>query len=93
MYVYDGLGSVLAEVDGSGNLTKGRTYDVYGFVRKEHRNANASRNRFVGALGHTSEDESDLITKRAIQPAGDVSERCRRRLSQTVAKWGAFNRR
>lgn len=62
-YIYDGLGSVLAEVDPSGNVTAGRKYDVYGLVRSGQ--AGISKHKFVGKLGHVSEDETGLIYMRA----------------------------
>jgi RHS repeat-associated protein len=69
--LYDGLGSVLGEVDPLGNLTASRKrrpelaegYDVYGLVRAGDNGT--SRHRFVGSLGHTSEDEIGLICMRA----------------------------
>jgi len=59
-YVYDGLGSVVEEVDPSGNITASRKYDVYGSVRTAT-GTSTSKHRFVGALGHPSEDETGLI--------------------------------
>ncbi|MDE2207989.1 MAG: RHS repeat-associated core domain-containing protein, partial [Armatimonadetes bacterium] len=63
-YLYDGLGSVLGEVDPSGNLTCSRKYDVYGAVRS-FTGTQTSKHRFVGALGHPSEDETGLIYMQA----------------------------
>ena len=62
-YVYDGLGSVLGEVDPNGNLTARRKYDVYGVVRSG--DTGSSKQKFVGSLGHASEDETGLIYMRA----------------------------
>jgi RHS repeat-associated protein len=62
-YLYDGLGSVLGEVDPAGNLTASRKYDVYGLVRAG--DSGTSRHKFVSSLGHTSEDETGLIYMRA----------------------------
>jgi len=62
-YLYDGLGSVLGEVDTAGNLTASRKYDVYGLVRAG--DSGTSRHKFVGSLGHTSEDETGMIYMRA----------------------------
>jgi YD repeat-containing protein len=59
-YLYDGLGSVLAEIDPLGNLTASRKYDVYGLVRWSN-GSSTSRHKFVGSLGHTSEDDTGLI--------------------------------
>jgi hypothetical protein len=61
----DGLGSVLAEVDPGGNLTASRKYDVYGLVRWSN-GSSTSKHKFVGSLGHTSEDETGLIYMRAL---------------------------
>ena len=52
-----GLGSVLGEVDGSGNVTATRKLDVYGAVRATTGTA-TSNHAFVGALGHPSEAET-----------------------------------
>jgi YD repeat-containing protein len=76
-YLYDGLGSVLAEIDPLGNLTASRKYDVYGLVRWSNGSSTSEHKRrpelvegSVGspslasrgrALGHTSEDETGLI--------------------------------
>ncbi len=64
-YVYDGLGSVIAEVDPSGNVTSSRKYDAYGLVRGGVSPGGTSKQKFVGSLGHTSDDESGLIYMRA----------------------------
>jgi RHS repeat-associated protein len=63
-YLYDGLGSVLGEVDPSGTITASRKYDVYGGVRGST-GTGTSNHRFVGNLGHPSEDETGLIYMRA----------------------------
>jgi RHS repeat-associated protein len=63
-YLYDGLGSVLAEVDPNGTVTATRKYDVYGAVRSST-GTSTSKHRFVGSLGHPSEDETGLIYMRA----------------------------
>ena len=62
-YLYDGLGSVLGEVAPNGNLTARRKYDVYGAVRSG--DSGSSKQKFVGSLGHPSEDETGLIYMRA----------------------------
>jgi len=62
-YVYDGLGSVVGEVDPLGNLTSSPKYDVYGAVRGNGGTA-SSKQGFVGSLGHVS-DDSALIYMRA----------------------------
>ena len=64
-YVYDGLGSVLGEVDPSGNITSSRKYDVYGLVRGGNNPGGTSSHKFVGQLGHPSEDNTGLIYMRA----------------------------
>jgi len=50
-------------VDTAGNVTASRKYDVYGLVRAG--GSGTSRHKFVGSLGHTSEDETGLIYMRA----------------------------
>ncbi len=64
-YVYDGLGSVVGEVDPSGNLTSSGTFDVYGAKRQGGTGAATSRQGFVGALGHVSDSETGLVYMRA----------------------------
>jgi len=63
-YLYDGLGSVLGEIDPSGNVTATRKYDVYGSVRAST-GTSTSKQKFVGSLGHPSDDETGLIYMRA----------------------------
>ena len=63
-YIYDGLGSVLGEVDASGNLDATRTYDVYGLARSVT-GTPTNKHGLVGALGHTAEDETGLVYMRA----------------------------
>ena len=46
-HVYDGLGSVVGEVDPAGNLTSSPQYDMYGAVRGNAGTA-SSRQGFVG---------------------------------------------
>lgn len=62
-YVYDGLGSVVGELDPSGNFTTGAKYDVYGAVRGRTGTATTAHG-FVGRLGHLSEPETGLIYMR-----------------------------
>lgn len=64
-YLYDGLGSVLGEIDPNGTITSSRKYDVYGAVRGGINPAGSSKHKFVGQLGHPSEDETGLIYMRA----------------------------
>jgi RHS repeat-associated protein len=61
--VYDGLGSVVGEVDPLGNLTSSPKYDVYGAVRSNGGSA-SSKQGFVGSLGHIT-DDTGLIYMRA----------------------------
>jgi RHS repeat-associated protein len=63
-YLYDGLGSVLGEVNPSGTITATRKYDVYGAVRGST-GTGTSNHKFVGNLGHPSEDETGLIYMQA----------------------------
>ena len=63
-YVYDGLGSVVGELDPLGNLTSSPKYDVYGNVRSNGGTA-STKHGFVGSLGHLSEAETGLIYMRA----------------------------
>ena len=63
-YLYDGLGSVLGEVDPNGNITARRKYDVYGATRAGS-DTGTSKHKFVGGLGHPSEDETGLVYMRA----------------------------
>ncbi len=72
-YVYDGLGSVLAEVDPNGNVTASRKYDVYGGVRSST-GTSTSKHKFVGSLGHPSDDESCPIYMESGKKSG-VSQR------------------
>jgi RHS repeat-associated protein len=63
-YVYDGLGSVVGEVAPDGTLTRAQSFDVYGCVRTSS-GAATTKHKFVGALGHPSDDETGLIYMRA----------------------------
>jgi RHS repeat-associated protein len=62
----DGLGSVLAEMDGyTGTLTASRKLDVYGAPRATQ-GTPSSKHAFVGNLGHTTEpDTGGLVYMRA----------------------------
>ncbi len=64
-YLYDGLGSVLGEADPNGNITSSRKYDAYGLVRGGNNPGGTSSHKFVGQLGHPSEDNTVLIYMRA----------------------------
>ena len=61
-YVYDGLGSVVGEVDPLGTLTSSPKYDVYGAVRANAGTA-SSKQGFVGSLGHVSDDTGLIYMK------------------------------
>jgi RHS repeat-associated protein len=63
-YVYDGLGSVVATVDATGAVTSARKYDVYGSV-SGLTGQSGTKHKFVGSLGHPSEDETGLVYMRA----------------------------
>ena len=62
-YVYDGLGSVVAELSPNGTVTASRKYDVYGAIRSGQ--AGTSSQKFVGKLGHESDASTGLIYMRA----------------------------
>jgi RHS repeat-associated protein len=64
-YLYDGLGSVLGEVDPNGTITSSRKFDVYGAIRGGINPSGTSQHKFVGQLGHPSEDETGLTYMRA----------------------------
>ena len=57
-YLYDGLGSVIGEVNSSGQITARNLYDVYGQQRGGD-GSPTTRHKFCGALGHTTDDLSD----------------------------------
>jgi RHS repeat-associated protein len=64
-YLYDGLGSVVGEVDEDGDVTYAAKYDVYGAVRGSTGSSN-SQHKFCGSLGHMTEgDTGGLIYMRA----------------------------
>jgi RHS repeat-associated protein len=63
-YLYDGLGSVVGIVDQNGNVVSTRKYDVYGAVRSLT-GSSGSKHKWVGALGHPSDDETGLVYIRA----------------------------
>ena len=66
--LFDGLGSVLAEVGPTGTITSSRNYDVYGNVRSGVNANGTSAHKFVGNLGHPSDNNSGLIYMRARYP-------------------------
>jgi RHS repeat-associated protein len=63
-YVYDGLGSVMAEVAPDGTLTRTQSFDVYGAVRSSA-GTDTTKHTYVGSLGHLSDDATGLIYMRA----------------------------
>ena len=63
-YVYDGLGSMMGEVAPDGTLTRTQSFDVYGAVRTSSGTA-TTKHKFVGSLGHPSDDETGLVYMRA----------------------------
>jgi RHS repeat-associated protein len=63
-YLYDGLGSVLGTVDGTSTVVHTRKYDVYGAVRAST-GGSGPKHKWVGSLGHASEDETGLVYMRA----------------------------
>jgi RHS repeat-associated protein len=56
-YVYDGLGSVIAELDDNNNLTTSGQFDVYGAPRAGTRQGGSptSSQGYVGELGHVTD--------------------------------------
>ena len=64
-YLYDGLGSVLGEVDPNGTITTSRKFDVYGAIRGGINPSGTSKHKFVGSLGHPSDDDTGLTYMRA----------------------------
>jgi RHS repeat-associated protein len=59
-YVYDGLGSVIAELDDNNNMTTSRQYDVYGAPRAGTLQgvAASSSQGYVGSLGHVTDQST-----------------------------------
>ena len=55
-YCYDGLGSVLAEVDVNGTVSGARTYDAYGGLHSG--GSGTSKHGYVGSLGHATEPDT-----------------------------------
>jgi RHS repeat-associated protein len=62
--LFDGLGSVVGTVDATGTLVSTRKYDGYGAVRGST-GPSGTKHKYVGGLGHPSEDETGLIYMRA----------------------------
>lgn len=62
-YVYDGLGSIVAQVGEDGTVTRTPKLDVYGSFRETDNGV--GKQRFCGSLGHTSEPDTGLIYMRA----------------------------
>ncbi|MCC6446957.1 MAG: RHS repeat-associated core domain-containing protein [Armatimonadetes bacterium] len=61
--MFDGLGSVVATVSDSGVVQSTKQYDGYGAVRASS-GGTPTKHKYVGNLGHTSEDETGLIYMR-----------------------------
>ena len=82
-YVYDGLGSVVGEVDVNGNLTSSPKYDVYGLVRSvtSMMEQAGSRRRLSPGPGAS--------TIPATTPTAGFSKRRDRRHAQATAATGA----
>jgi RHS repeat-associated protein len=58
-YVYNGLGSVVGEVDPAGNYTASGEYDVYGAPRASTQSGTFdTRQLYVGQLGHQTDPET-----------------------------------
>jgi RHS repeat-associated protein len=55
---------VTGTVDSSGNVVSARKYDVYGSVR-QLTGPSGTKHKFVGQLGHPSDDETGLVYMRA----------------------------
>jgi len=56
---------VLAEVSPTGTITSSRNYDVYGNVRSGVNPTGTSAHKFVGNLGHPSDNNTGLIYMQA----------------------------
>jgi len=63
-YIYDGLGSVVAEINPNGSVQASQNYDVYGNIRTSA-GTSQTTNHFVGGLGHSSDQATGLIYMRA----------------------------
>lgn len=63
-YLYDGLGSAVGEVAPNGSVTASKKHDVYGLNRGGS-GTPTSKHGWVGATGHTSDDETGLVYMRA----------------------------
>jgi RHS repeat-associated protein len=59
-YVYDGLGSIIAELDDNNNMTTSGQYDVYGAPRAgTQQGVTASSSQgYVGSLGHVTDQST-----------------------------------
>jgi len=88
-YVYDGLGSVVGEVDPLGNLTSSPKYDVYGAGRANGGSA-TSRQGFVGGLGHVSDTETGLIYMQATYYDPSVGRFASEDPSRNGGNWFAY---
>jgi len=57
-YIFDGLGSVVGEANGSGTITASRKLDVYGLLREAEVGTPTSDHKFVGGLGQSDEHKA-----------------------------------
>jgi RHS repeat-associated protein len=60
-YLYDGLGSVIGEVDNTGTITSTHQTDVYGNTLSSS-GTSTTDHKFVGKLGHRTEDNTGGLT-------------------------------
>ncbi len=89
-YVYDGLGSVVGEVDPSGNMTSSDTFDVYGAKRAGGTGTTTSRQGFVGSLGHITDTETGLVYMRARYYDPNVGRFTSEDPKQSGSNWFAY---
>ena len=93
-YVFDGMGSVVGEVDPNGNVTTARNLDVYGAARGTTYTASGekpSKQAFVGSLGHTTDEETGGLVYMRARYMDTVRQwrRARNRASRrSWAVWG-----
>jgi RHS repeat-associated protein len=60
-YLYDGLGSVIGEVDNTGTITSTHQNDVYGNTLSSS-GTSTTNHKFVGRLGHRTEASTGNLT-------------------------------
>ena len=88
-YLYDGLGSVVGEVDPLGNVTASKLFDVYGATRGGS-GTPTTRQGFVGGLGHETDDETGLVYMRARYYDPGVGRFTSEDPSQAGMNWFAY---